>query len=146
MPGWRTFGQRPLLPNIQTSSGGLLMSALCQKQTHAVQQLGLLLDHLVGASEDCRRHCETNRPSRREIDRQLELARLLNRNWPAAAEDRRGGARFFYDGRDGQGFRLSRQGSRSSARDTTACSRVLNGHALWLSPRSEVFTINSCEV
>src|SRR5262249_3439415 len=104
--GWRTFGQRPLLPNIQTSSGGLLMSALCQKQTHAVQQLGLLLDHLVGASEDCRRHCETNRPSRREIDRQLELARLLNRNWPAAAEDRRGGARFFYDGRDGQGFRL----------------------------------------
>jgi hypothetical protein len=48
--------------------------------------------------------------------------------WPAAAEDRRGaGARFFYDGRDGQGFRLSRQGNRSSAGDTTACSRVLNG-------------------
>ena len=29
---------------------------------------------------------------------------------------RRGaGARFFYDGRDGQGFRLTRQGNRSSA-------------------------------
>src|SRR5207248_1454104 len=55
--------------------------------------------------------------------------------WPAAAEDRRGaGARFFYDGRDGQGFRLSRQGNRSSAGDTTARSRVLNGHASWLSP------------
>jgi Clp protease len=50
--------------------------------------------------------------------------------WPVAAEDRRGaGARFFYDGRDGQGFRLSRQGNRSSAGDATACSRVLNGHA-----------------
>src|SRR5262249_32219616 len=50
--------------------------------------------------------------------------------WPVAAEGRRGaGARFFYDGRDGQGFRLSRQGNRSSAGDATACSRVLNGHA-----------------
>src|SRR5262249_45366936 len=54
--------------------------------------------------------------------------------WPAAAEDRRGaGARFFYDGRDGQGFRFSRQGNRSSAGDATACNRVLNGHASWLS-------------
>src|SRR5215468_6617584 len=67
--------------------------------------------------------------------------------WPAAAEDRRGaGARFFYDGRDGQGLRLSRQGNRSSAGDTTACSRVLNRHASWLSPWLEVFTINSWEV
>src|SRR6516164_10458756 len=66
---------------------------------------------------------------------------------PAAAKDRRGaGARFFYDGRDGQGFRLSRQGNRSSVGDTTACSRVLNGHASSLSPWLEVFTINSCEV
>src|SRR4029453_7408166 len=32
---------------------------------------------------------------------------------PAVAEDRRrAGARLFYDGRDGQGFRLSRQGNR----------------------------------
>src|SRR5215467_14907924 len=31
--GWRTFGQCPLLLNIQTSSGGLLMSAKCRKQT-----------------------------------------------------------------------------------------------------------------
>src|SRR5262249_25438482 len=55
--------------------------------------------------------------------------------WPAAAEDRRGaGARFFYDGRDGQGFRLSRQGNRSSAGDTTACSRVLNGHCIVVIP------------
>src|SRR5215831_1416060 len=55
--------------------------------------------------------------------------------WPAAAEDRRGvGARFFYDGRDGQGFRLSRQGNRSSAGDATACSRVLNGHASMVVP------------
>jgi len=30
--------------------------------------------------------------------------------------------------------------------DTTACSRVLNGHASSLSPWLEVFTINSCEV
>src|SRR5262249_7543718 len=51
--------------------------------------------------------------------------------WPVAAKDRRGaGARFFYDGGDGQGFRLSRQGNRSSAGDATACSRVLNECAL----------------
>jgi ATP-dependent Clp protease protease subunit len=47
----------------------------------------------------------------------LNLKKRLNeiymkQYWPAAAEDRRGaGARFFYDGRDGQGFRLSRQGN-----------------------------------
>src|SRR6516164_7176942 len=57
--------------------------------------------------------------------------------WPAAAEDRRGaGARFFYDGRDGQGFRLSRQGNRSSAGGTTACSRVLNGDTSNTRPRN----------
>src|SRR5262249_27952664 len=42
--------------------------------------------------------------------------------------------RFFYDGRDGQGFWLSRQGNRSSAGDTTACSRVLNGHCIVVIP------------
>src|SRR5262249_58042557 len=62
--------------------------------------------------------------------------------WPVAAKDRRGaGARFFYDGRDGQGFRLSRQGNRSSAGDTTTCSRVVNARCIVVSPWLEVFTI-----
>src|SRR5262249_8884403 len=73
---------------------------------------------------------------------------------PAAAEDRRrAGARLFYDGGDGQGFRLSRQGNRSAAGDATACGRVMNGHASMVVPTKnkinagppvEGFTINSC--
>src|SRR5262249_23494115 len=47
---------------------------------------------------------------------------------------RRAGARLFYDGGDGQGFRLSRQGNRSAAGDATACGRVMNGHASMVVP------------
>jgi ATP-dependent Clp protease, protease subunit len=46
---------------------------------------------------------------------------------------------FFMTAEMAKDFGLSRQGNRSSAGDTTACSRVLNGHASWLSPWLEVF-------
>src|SRR6516162_8510226 len=38
----------PLYPQKRTSVRPPLMSALCQKQTHALQQKGPLFDHLVG--------------------------------------------------------------------------------------------------
>src|SRR5262249_41107275 len=36
--GTRRFGQCPLYPRKQTSPNTVVMSALCQKQTHALQQ------------------------------------------------------------------------------------------------------------
>jgi len=45
----------PLLPNNRTFSGSLGMSQKCQHETHALQQMATLFDHLVGAGEGCRR-------------------------------------------------------------------------------------------
>jgi hypothetical protein len=40
----------------------------------------LIFDHLVGASEQSRRHFEANGLSRFEVDDELELRRLLDRD------------------------------------------------------------------
>jgi hypothetical protein len=47
--------------------------------------IGALFDHLVGASEQRRRHAEAQRSGRLQIDDELELDRLLHR------QDVRGG-------------------------------------------------------
>ena len=52
------------------------MSALCQKRTHAGQQLGSLLDNVVRDAEQRRRQREPEHPSGRMIDNQFKLARL----------------------------------------------------------------------
>ena len=54
------------------------MSALCQKQTYAVQQSSPLFDHLVGAHQQWRRHVDTERLSSFEIYDQFVFGGLLD--------------------------------------------------------------------
>src|SRR5262249_46083760 len=63
------------------------MSALCQKRT-----LAELLDHLVSAGEQRRRHGEADRPGSLQIDDELELGGLQDREvcWFFALEDAAG--------------------------------------------------------
>src|SRR5215813_1833213 len=55
----------------------LVMSALCQKRTHALQQESLF-DHVVGALPQEQRHVEAERLGGFQIDHQLELVRSLD--------------------------------------------------------------------
>jgi hypothetical protein len=56
------------------------MSALCQQRTHAPQQMVLLLDHLVGDSEQVKWDGKPERLRGREIDHKVELGGLLDWN------------------------------------------------------------------
>src|SRR5262245_21875193 len=44
----RAFGRCPLYPQKQTSLAAMVMSALCQKRTYAVQLNNRLFDHPIG--------------------------------------------------------------------------------------------------
>jgi len=52
-----------------------------QIATHAPQQTGSLFDHLVSAVEKRWRNCDAEGVSGLEIDQELELCRLLDRNF-----------------------------------------------------------------
>ena len=54
-----------------------VMSALCQKRTHAAQQKGSLFDQRVGAQQELFRNREVNCLRSLEIDDQLELRGLF---------------------------------------------------------------------
>ena len=68
-----------LYPQKRTSELTRGMSALCQKQTHALQQKGLLFDQLVGARKHGPGNGEAKRFGSLEVDYQFELGRLLDR-------------------------------------------------------------------
>jgi len=72
-------GVLPLFPRKQTSVDASAMSALCQKQTHALQQTTALFDHLVGSREQRRRHIKAQHFRRFRINDQLEFVGLLDR-------------------------------------------------------------------
>jgi hypothetical protein len=68
--------QEPMsaLPPKATSNATYAMSATGQKRT-----IRLLLDHLVGALLNMKRHVESERLGGLDIDNQLKLGRLFDR-------------------------------------------------------------------
>src|SRR6516165_1205593 len=76
-----TSNQCPLYPRKRTWISTFVMSALCQKQTSCDAAKSGLLDHLVGADEQCRRHGDPERFSRLKIDNYVKFGRPLDRKF-----------------------------------------------------------------
>jgi hypothetical protein len=64
---------RESCPQIFGHLGRTIRSTLCDNLTHAPQPIAFLVNHLIGASEQLRRHFEAERVRGLEIDHQLEL-------------------------------------------------------------------------
>ena len=70
---------RPLFPHEQTFAGTHRTAVSCHNRTRAPQRKSLSFDNIIGAREQCRRQFETERLGGLEIDEQLNLCGLLDR-------------------------------------------------------------------
>jgi hypothetical protein len=57
------------------------MSKILFRQHRPKADIGSLFDHLVGAGDQCGRHCEAERSGGPQIDCQLKLVRPLDRQF-----------------------------------------------------------------
>src|SRR6516164_9898891 len=74
----RVRPRHPLYPQKRTLELSRKMSALCQKQTYAVQQFWSLFDHLTGTGLQRLWHSQTERLGGLEINGEFVLGGSLN--------------------------------------------------------------------